>query len=373
MTRLARATGPLGTFLLALLAACGDGGGPARRPVVLVDPLLDSIFVGDTILPGALTVTYLDAAGDTQPTGPVTWGTTNAAVFTVDAATGRVVGQGRGAAVLIAVANGDTGNALVVVSDSLDLTLLLDTIYLQQGDTLTIPVQALHAGGGAPTVWFSPSQTPGVFTVDSSGRITANGGGGPLPYVAHAASGADTVADTGMVEVVTLTDTLGGKGYFSVLGTVIRRTRASVRGVNYKRQGDTLTFRLNFSVSVGTSNVENVVLTARTPVSVPGVFAIDSISPGEAFGAGNDFVCRPARAWGLWSLRTASLTLTALSRPGGSLRIAQVVPINHGMAISGVFTLPTQRVDLYADPDGGLPVRGTFVAPLVSDLRPCGS
>lgn len=370
MNRFALATVVAG---LLVLAACGDGSGPAPQPVVLVSPILDSLFVGDTLAPGTLTVTYLDAAGDTQPTGPVRWFSGSPGVFTVDSLTGRVAGVGAGVGLLSAVANGVTGQALLVVSRPLEIRLLLDTIYQMPGDTFTVPVEVLVKTGPAATVWFT-TPANAVFAIDSAtGRDSAKAVGGPLTFIAHAASATDTVADTGAVEVILLSDTTGGKAYFTVFGTAIRRTRAGIRGVNYKRQGDSLTFRLNAAVAVGTVNVENVVFTVRTPVTVPFTFAIDSISPNEAFGTGNDFVCRPARPWGLWSFRTSTTIITALSRPGGSLRINQVMPVSNGFAISGSFTFLALRTDLYDDPLGVLPIRGTFVAPLIADDRPCAS
>jgi len=368
MNRFALAAIAAGLFVLA---ACGDGSGPAPQPVVIVTPILDSLFVGDTLAPK--TVTYLDAAGDTQPTGPVRWLSGSPSVFTVDSVSGIVVGTGAGIGLLYARANGVTGQALLVVSRPLEIRLLLDTIYQMPGDTFTVPVEVLVKSGPAPTVWFT-ALANAVFAIDSTtGRDSAKAVGGPLTFIAHAASATDTGADTGAVEVVLLSDTTGGKAYFTVLGTAIRRTRAGVRGVNYKRQGDSLTFRLNANVAVGTINVENVILTVRTPVIVPFTFAIDSISPLEAFGAGNDFVCRPARPWGLWSFRTSTTTITALSRPGGTLRINRIVPLTNGFAISGSFSFLALRTDLYDDPLGVLPVRGTFVAPLIADNRPCVS
>jgi len=158
-----------------------------------------------------------------------------------------------------------------------------------------------------------------------------------------------------------------------VLGTVTRRAGADARAVNYRRQGDTLSFRLNLSISSGGQVVENVVVTLRTPVTAPGTFVVDSITPAEAFGAGSDFICRPARPWGLWSQRQRAATdLVALSY-AGSIGVTQVTTVNNGQAISGSFLFDSRRTDFYDDPLGRLPVRGTFVAPLVTDNRPCGS
>jgi hypothetical protein len=353
---------PLALLVLASAIACGENG-PATAPRVLVKPLLDSLFVADTV--SARSATYLDARGDTQPAGPVRWSSSDSNIVKVDSITGVVVARASGAAVVSARANGVTGNALVVVTRALELTLLLDTIYLMPGDTFTVPVEVRDTGSTPPPVWFNTSAN-GVFLIDSAtGRINAIGFGGPLTFTAHA----DTVARTGAVEVVQLVDTVGGKGFFSVLGTVIRRDRAGARAVNYKRQGDTVTFRVSLPVLSGNIAVENMLITLRDSVHDGGQFFVDSISPNEAFSS--DPVCRPPRAWGLWSIQT-NPPLRALSRRGGSLAITQLVTIAHGRAISGRFSITGQRTDFYDDPDGALPIRGTFVAPLITDpSRPC--
>lgn len=356
--------------MLVAAAACGDGSGPSGTPRLLVTPVLDSLFVGDTLPAGALTATYLDAAGDTQPTGPVTWRAEDATVITVDAQTGQVVAVGPGEGIVFADANGVTGAALVVVSRALTVALLLDTIYLMAGDTLTVPVTVLRQGGAPPTPWFGPSLNPAIYTVDSAtGLVTAVSPGGPVRLVVHA----DTAADSGAVDVRLLTDTLGGRGSFTILGTVIRFATAEARAVNYRRQGDSLTFRLNLGIPSTGSAVENVIVTLREPMTAPGSFAIDSLSPTEAFSSGADAICRPPRAWGLWSTRTTNPSVTALSRRGGTIVVTRMVPVTGGMAISGRFTFTAQRSDFYLDPLGALPLRGTFVAPLVDDTRPCGA
>jgi hypothetical protein len=349
---------------LALVAACSPSS-PATSPRVIVNPILDSLFVGD-IVP-ARSVTYLDARGDTQPAGPVRWASTDTNVVRVDSVTGQIAGRGAGAAVLSARANGVTGTGLLVVSRVLDLALLLDTIYLMPGDTFTVPVTVNDRNGSPPPVWFRTSSN-GVFTIDSaSGRVTATGFGGPLAFTAHA----DSVSASGAVEVVQLTDTVGGKGFFTVLGTVIRRTRAGARAVNYRRQGDTVTFRVSLPVLSQGIAVENVLITLRDSVHVPAAFPIDSISLNEAFGSGADPNCRPPRPWALWSIQT-NPPLRGLSRRGGGISITQVTLNAHGRAISGRFTFAGQRSDLYDDPLAVLPIRGTFVAPLIADAgRPC--
>ena len=359
-------------LLLALLvaAACGDSGGPAGSARLTVDPLLDSLYVGDTLAPGVLTATYISAAGDTQPTGQVIWSTDDQDVVEVDRLTGRVVAVGPGDAIIIAQANGVSGGALLIVSRTLQVTLLLDTIYLMPGDTITIPAAVEREGGGAPAAWFSPSPNPAIYTVDSAtGLLTAVSPGGPVRFIVHA----DSVADTGAVDVRLLTDTTGGRSYFTVLGTVIRRSGAQARALNYRRLGDTLTFRLNSGIPTTTNAVENVVITLRQAVTAPGTFDIDSLSLAEAFGSGADPICRPVRSWSLWSTRTTDPSVTALSRDGGTITVTRVDTVTGGLAISGRFRFDAQRNDFYQNPLGVLPVRGTFVAPLITDLGPCRS
>ena len=348
---------------LALVAACGDNGA-GGSPRVVVAPILDSIFVGDTV--AMRTARYFDASGDSQATGPVRWFSANPAVFTVDSVTGVIAGVGRGAAVLTARANGINGTSLLVVSRVLDLSLLLDTVYLMPGDTFTVPYSVRDRNGSPPPIWFTKVNS-GVLTIDSAtGRITAIAASGPVSFTAHA----DSVSASGSVEVVSLTDTTGGKGSFTVLGTVIHRARAGARAVNYRRQGDTATFRVSLPVVVTGVAIENIVITLRDSIVAPAAVAIDSISINEAFGTSSDFVCRPARAWAIWSV-LSNPPLRGLSRQGGTIAITQVATIAHGLAVSGRFSFTGQRTDLYDDPLGGLPVRGTFVAPVIADNRPC--
>ena len=352
-------------------SSCSTSSGPSNLAQVLVAPVLDSIFVGDSL--GPLTVTYLGDNGQPQNPGTITWSSSNSSIITVDPVTGKITGVKAGFGLAQAKANGVTGSALVVVSRALQVSLLLDTLYFMPGDTFTVPVQVEHQAAGVPTVWFKPlGGTNAVFALDSAtGKDSAKTTGGPLPFQVFAALGPDTVADTGAVRVLTLSDTTGGVGLYSILGTVIRRVNVQTQATNYQRTGDTLTFRLRAFLTQGTVTAEAVVVTVRTQVTAAGSLAIDSLSPNEAFGSGFDPVCRPPRNWGSWTTIATTTPIVALSRPAGSITITQIVPVTGGFAISGRFSFLAQRTDFYSDPLGLLPIRGTFVAPLTTTTGRC--
>jgi hypothetical protein len=352
-------------------SGCSTSSGPSNLAQVVVAPVLDSIFVGDSL--GPLTVTYLGDNGQPQPTGTVTWQSGDPTVMSVDATTGKIVALKPGFSLALARAHGVTGAALVVVSRALQVSLLLDTLYFMPGDTFTVPVQVEHQAAGTPTVWFKPlGGTNAVFAIDSAtGKDSAKATGGPLPFQVFAALGPDTVADTGAVQVLTLSDTTGGVGLYTILGTVIRRVNVAAQSTNYPDASAGQTFRLRLFLTQGSVTAEAVVVTIRTKVTATGTLAIDSLSPAEALGAGSDPVCRPPRNWGSWTTIATARPIVALSRPAGSITITQVVPVTGGFAISGRFSFLAQRTDFYSDPLGLLPIRGTFVAPLTTTTGRC--
>ncbi len=357
--------------LAALIAACSSGTTNAGTPYIVVSPIVDSLFVGDSAPPPQ--VTYYDASGKQQPTGTIAWSSNATIVATVDSQTGEIHGVGPGTAVITASANGTTGQELVAVSRALDLTILLDTVYLMPGDTFTIPISVRHQNPAPPTVWFTASSNS-VFSIDSaSGRDSGKAAGAPLPYVAHARLGTDSIVDTGYTQVVVLTDTTGGKGFFTVYGSVIRHVAATARGLNYPRGDQTPTFRLRSYVNQGTSTVEVATLVQLNAVTAPGSFGIDSISPAEAFTTNpsqNPF-CYPPRSWGAWSALFGTFRIDALSRPAGHLGITQIRSVTGGKAISGSYSFVGQRTDFYTDPLGAVAIRGTFVAPLITTTAAC--
>jgi hypothetical protein len=353
-------------YLLALLggatlAACGDLGGIKGFGALSLKPVLDSIFVGDLHTP--LQVTYVDPSGNIVPAGPVVWASSDSTVARIDAAGGGITGRKRGATVITAQAQGLTAGALLVVSDTLDITLLMDTVYMMPGDTLTVPVVVLKSNRPpAATVWFkAPSNS--AFTIDSlTGKITALAVGGPLPYIVHA----DSLADTGAVNVMTLTDTTGGKVFYSVRGTANSHVGGTVQAMNYSTNTGKHAFLLKAIRFV--NGLQQQVIRINRPDSViaPGSLAIDSLTIAQDTNA---TTCATPSSWAVWSFQNG--TISALSRQGGTLNVTSVTTIPNGLAVSGHFTFTGQRPDLYTDPLGALAITGSFVAPLVANTSRC--
>jgi len=359
----------LASLVLAVAAAGCNVGEPPSLARLVLSPVLDSIFVGDSA-PTRIALYYDDRGALVGPVTP-TWTSSAPGKVGVDATTGKIAGLARGFAVITALYRNVPGQALVVASRPLELSLLLDTLYLMAGDTFFVPVEVKVKTGTPPAAWFK-GLTPSVFTIDSAtGRVVAVSQGGPLTFYVHA----DSLVDSGTVEVVNLTDTVGGKSYYTVLGTYLRRTTTGSRAVNYARAGDTLTFRLSDFITVQGVTVEFMLLTSRDAVTQRGTIVVDSISLDQAFNraAGFDPFCHPLSNWGLWSSRAVPPGVSALSRQGGTLVINQVQTITNGQAVSGWFSFVAQRVDGYDDPIWALPIRGTFVAPLITDRSPCVS
>lgn len=353
------------------LVACSLDVAPLHTPKLVLTPILDSAFVGDLLVKRQ--VTYFDDHGNTADPGVITWSTSDTSVISVDATTGRITGHGPGIAALFADAQGGTvqGFAVIVVSPTLKVTLLVDSIMLMPGDTFTAPVEVVHRAPGVPAVWFSAAAS-GAATVDSAtGLVTATAAGGPVAIVAHAALAPDTVTDGGTVEVLQLADTTGGSAYYTIFGTVQRARRVSVRGSIYPRTGGTQTFRLSLPTVSGAITTEEADMVLRTPPAAPGTFPIDTIGVQEAASQSLDPYCSPPRDWGQWFTLLQGARLEAVSRAGGSVTISQIVVVPHGLAMSGRFYLPVQRTDRIDDPTGLLPIRGTFVAPVITGSANC--
>src|SRR5438046_6629906 len=372
----------------ALLGGCFDLSNPSTGSARL-SPILDSMFVDDTL--SARTLTYLDPDGIPQNPGVIKWhitvdsvGGVPAPVATIDSVTGEIIGKRRGTAVVYAEAQNLLAPALIVVSSRLDLTLLLDTVFVMPSDTITLPLAIVQRPGSPPyTYWFSPTPDSARYTIDTAtGLVTAFQPGAALAYIAHAATSQDTVADTGAAIVMTLSSTsAGGRFFASVLGISIRHTGGSASAVNFRRTTTPgrLAFRLVDSIGSPTGPlVERLMITLADSVVGVGRFDIDTLSPDEATpGAGAlGAVCNPPRSWGLWS-SSAGSGIVAFSHSlssfpsSGEISVTQYHLIPGGYVISGRYSYTAQRRDLYPGHPGPLTIHGSFVTPLVTYSTSC--
>ncbi len=366
-------------------AACDLSPSSPLLPYLTVTPILDSLFVGDSLAPRA--VTLYDENLNAKNPGPVTWTVNPDTIATVDAA-GEIHGLRKGAAVLIAHAAGLTAPALVIVSRRLDLTLLMDTVYLMPRDTFTIPLAIKKKDPTAlDTVWFDPSPNTAVYTIDTArGLVTAIATSGYIPYVAHVKTSTDGMADTGMVRVMQLTDTTGGRFYMTIVGTAIRHEGGPARAINYTQLNYTKqAFRLTDSLITDSTLYDKLYVTLLRSVTDTLTANIDPITPDETRLSGGqlDPFCNPPRPWGVWltipfrptqnGIEALSHQRTDTSAHAGQLSITQYVPVptGGGHAISGRYLFTAQRMDLYSDTLGLLTIRGTFVMPLVENDALC--
>lgn len=350
---------------VAAVAACGDLGIGSGRGALQLSPVLDSLFVGDRL--PALRVNYIGPNGNPASPGPISWASSDTSIAQIDTLSGGITGRKRGAAIITARAQGLTGGALVVVSDTLDITLLLDTVYVMPGDTLRVPVVVLKSSPPAAAVWF---KAPGnsVYSIDSAnGRITALAPGGPVPYIVHA----DSLSDTGAVYVMSLADTTGGKIFYSVRGTVISHVGGPAHAVNFLATSGKRAFQLTGTYVPNGITTQRVQLTRPDSLIAAGTYSIDSLSPVEdpSSSTAPPAICAAPRPWAVWSALSAGIG--SYSRRGGTLVVMQIDSVPGGQVISGHFTFTAQRVDFYTDPLGALSITGSFVAPLVRSNTVC--
>jgi len=361
-------------FAAATTLGCINTSDNGQVLFLVVAPILDSVFVGDTLSPRD--VFLRDQNGGLHDPGTVKWRIVPDSVATIDSVTGTVVGVSRGFAVVLATVSGAPSPALVLVSRPLEMTPLLDTIYLMPGDTITVPVAIVQKNPVATTLQFDPSPAPSVYTVDdpATGFLTAHAAGGPVLYQAHLSDGTNAVSDSGAIVVMSLTDTLGnGKFFMTAFGTAIRHHSGGAAALNYARLSGKLAFRLVDTLTSSTVD-ERIIITLPDSVLGPRLFEIDSISPQEATATISTLnpICNPKRPWGFWASLLPSPGVVAYSHGrtptdsvAGSLSITRyVLAAGGGAIISGRYLFRAQRVDLYGDTLGSETIRGTFVAPL---------
>lgn len=359
---------------LVVAAACFDITSSSKGTLHL-RPILDSVFVGDS-LPHR-SVTLIDPSGQSVNPGTVTWTIAPTTVATIDGTSGEIHGVGRGQAYVTATASGASATALVVVSLPLDMTLLMDTVLLMPNDTFTIPLAIQHKNQAIPdTIRFDASPTATVYTIDTvTGKVTA-AGPGTARYVAHVRAGPNPpVADTGAVVVIPAASAASvGKFFLTVVGANTRHEGGAALAINYPRQDGKLAFLLSDTLgSLSSTPYEKVLIVSPDSIIGPGVVAIDTINPQEAFQRVGNAVCTPPRAWGIWQSilispgapgpTAFSHSVTAGILPG-TLGVTQYVAVSGGAVISGRYAFTARRGDYYFDPLGGVVIHGTFVSPL---------
>src|SRR5438132_322896 len=178
---------PFAPLLLAgtaLVGGCFDLSSPNTGSLRL-SPILDSMFVGDTLSPR--TVTFYDANGTPQSPGVVKWhitldsvGGVPNPVATIDSVTGKIVGRRRGATVVMTLSSTSAGGRFFA-------------------SVLGISIR--HTGGSASAVNFRRTTTPGRLAfrlVDSIGSST-----GPL-FERLMITLADSVVGVGRFDIDTL-------------------------------------------------------------------------------------------------------------------------------------------------------------------------
>ena len=290
---------------------------------------------------------------------------------------------GKVTAVVVATVGTAQSGAVVAVSRPLDLNLLLDTVFVMPGDTITIPRSIKQKTPGATTLTFDSSTAPSVITIDTlTGLVTAHGTGGPIKYRAHLSNGTTSTAESSFVAVLTLTDTTEtGRFFMTAFGSAVRHQGGGAIARNYLRLNGKQAFQLRDTLADGVSIDEKVVITLPDSVIVTGTSEIDSISPAQAtttISQASPF-CQPHFPWALWfsALPTPGIQTyshgTPTSQVAGQLIITQYTPaVGGGSIISGRYQFTAQRTDLYDDPLGAEIIRGTFVAPLLTDQSSCG-
>jgi len=349
--------------LCAALAACVKSTSLSK--FVVLDPIFDSVFVGN--LKPLPSVIYFD--GDqlqTPPASAVTWQSSNPMILAVNNPPGQVKGLKRGTAFVVATVENTQGSEIVAVPDSVDITLLVDTLYLLPGDTMTIPTIILHRGDlSVPTVSYDASPDPTVYTVDANGRVTATATttSGPVKYRVHA----DDASDSGAVYVLDPTSVGAGKAFFtvlgpSVLGAAVSHVAASPHVISYSLTDRNSAFRVQATHAAATSSEQVAQVTVPAAVRTGPPFAIDSITPVDSSA------CAPPGAWAIWSTPT-STAYSGYGHPGQQILITQLVSDGlSGQVVGGRFAYRARRGEFYTSPASLLTITGVFVAPLTTAI-----
>jgi hypothetical protein len=157
----------VGLLTLAALAACGDSGTDSTPTGTGVTPVVHSV----TVSPSSLTINVggtgilaasVDADGSLDRT--VTWSSSNTAVATVDAASGKVTGVSVGTVTVTATSKANTsvqGAAAVTVIGSGSTS----------GAVPTVTISAINQGGNPVNIGNVAGQIDVVLNVDTNGGV----------------------------------------------------------------------------------------------------------------------------------------------------------------------------------------------------------
>src|SRR2546428_1375347 len=345
--------------LCAALAACVKSTSLSK--FVVLDPIFDSVFVGN--LKPLPSVIYFD--GDqlqTPPASAVTWQSSDPTILAVNNPPGQIKGLKRGTAFVSATVENTQGSEIVAVPDTVDITLLVDTLYLLPGDTMTIPTIILHRDN-VPVVSYDATGAT-IFTIDpTSGRVTATATpGGPEKYRVHA----DDASDSGAVYVLDPTSVGAGKAFFtvlgpSVLGAAVSHVNASPEVISYSQTDRNSSFRVQATHAAATSSEQVVQVTVPAAVTMGVASPIDSITPVDSS------TCAPPGAWAIWSTPT-STAYSGFGHSGQQISITQLVSVAGGQVVGGRFAYRARRGEFYTSPASLLTITGVFVAPLTTAI-----
>src|SRR2546425_5269386 len=242
---------------------------------VTVSPAAPTVQVGQT---AQLTATPKDANGTPLSGRAVTWASNNTAVAMVNGS-GLVTAVATGAATITATSEGQSGTAVVTVSDVpvASVTVTPASASVQQGATVQLTATPRDASGnpltGRVITWQSSNSA--IASVNGSGLVSGVAAGGPVTMTAtsEGQSGTATVTVTvAPVAAVTVTPSSGTVA----IGQTVQLT-ATPRDAS----GNPLTGR-----AISWSSSDNTIATVSSSGLVTGVVAgavtITATSEGQS-------------------------------------------------------------------------------------------
>lgn len=288
LTRLAIALAAVGA------AACTESIPPTPVASLRITPQSDSFFVGRTTAGAPFAVTLYDANNTEIRDGrPITYTSTNTAVFTVDAVTGALTAKGTGSGLYRATTGGRSIEATVKIINAVDRVQLNTGDFTLNVGTTRQLVPTLVASDGSAisgrTITYA-SSNPAVASVGTGGLVTA---------VTEGTS--------------TLTAAVEGKTA-SVIVTVAREAVASVQLTPPVAQ--LLRVGGQLQVTATPRNASNQPLTGRTVTwftNNPTVATVTQQGLVSAVSVGNATITAEVEG------RTASLQVTVTLIPVGSV------------------------------------------------------